>query len=146
VSAKVDYALRAMVHLAAENGDQPVRAEEIAQAQGIPQRFLLGILAELKHARLVQSHRGKEGGYNLSRPASEISLAEIMRVVDGPLVNVRDSRIGELRYAPGSEPLEEVWMAVRASVRSVLEAVTVADLVSGSLPDAVRSLASDYRG
>jgi Rrf2 family protein len=145
ISAKVDYALRAMVQLAAERGGEPVKAEHIARQQGIPPRFLLGILAELKHARLLTSQRGMEGGYVLSRPPSEITLAEIMRVVDGPLVNLRDSRIGQLGYGGPSEAFEDVWMAVRASVRSVLESVTLTDVAMGSLPGAVRALASGYR-
>ena len=145
ISAKVDYALRAMAQLASEPGGQPVKAEHIARNQGIPLRFLLGILAELKHARLLTSHRGMEGGYSLSRPPSEISLAEIMRVVDGPLVNLRDSRIGQLGYGGPSEALEEVWMAVRASVRSVLEDVSLTDVAGGSLPVSVRALAEAYR-
>jgi Rrf2 family protein len=145
VSAKVDYALRAMAQLAAEADDQPVKADRIAQTQAIPLRFLLGILGELKNARLLRSHRGSEGGYELTRPATEITLAEIMRVVDGPLVNLRDSRLGELGYGGASMALEEVWMAVRASVRSVLEEVTVADLIGGRLPASVADLAMKYR-
>jgi Rrf2 family protein len=145
VSAKVDYALRAMVQLAAEPGGEPVKAERLARHQDIPLRFLLGILAELRRARLLTSHRGTDGGYALSRPASQITLAEVMRVVDGPLVNVRDSRIAHLGYDGPSEPLEEVWMAVRASLRSVLEKVTIADVAHGSLPIPVRALADAYR-
>jgi Rrf2 family protein len=144
VSAKVDYALRAIAQLAAEGGDKPVKADHIAKAQDIPVSFLLGILRELKQARLLKSHRGTDGGYGLARPAAEITLAEVMRVIDGPLVNLRDSNLRDLEYGGPSVALEEVWMAVRASVRSVLESVTVADLVNGSLPAPVRGLADAY--
>ncbi len=145
VSAKVDYALRAMVQLAAEPGGKPLKAERLATQQDIPLRFLLGILAELRRARLVTGHRGTEGGYVLSRPPAQISLAEVMRVVDGPLVNLRDTRVAQLGYGGASEPLEDVWMAVRASLRSVLEEVSLADVADGSLPDEVRHLAAAYR-
>jgi len=144
VSAKVDYALRAVAQLAAEGNDQPTTAESIARSQGIPPSFLLGILRELTRAHLLHSHRGAEGGYSLARPASEITLAEVMRIIDGPLVNLRDSHLRELGYLGPTEALEEVWMAVRSSVRSVLETVTLADLVNGSLPAPVRRLAKTY--
>jgi Rrf2 family protein len=144
VSAKVDYALRAVAQLAAEGGEEPIKADRIARAQDIPLSFLLGILRELTRGRLLKSHRGTDGGYALARPADEITLAEVMRIIDGPLVNLRDSHLRELAYGGASEPLEQVWMAVRSSVRSVLEKVTVADLVSGSLPKSVRSLADKY--
>ena len=144
VSAKVDYALRAVAQLASEMGEEPVKADHIARAQEIPLSFLLGILRELTRARLLKSHRGTEGGYELARPPEQITLAEVMRVIDGPLVNLRDSPLRELGYGGPTEALEEVWMAVRSSVRSVLERVTVADLVSGTLPDSVRELADLY--
>lgn len=144
VSAKVDYALRAVAQVAAAGTDELVKAEYIAQAQSIPLSFLLGILRELTRGRLLRSHRGADGGYQLARDPREITLAEVMRVVDGPLVNLRDSSINDLGYGGPSEALEEVWMAVRSSVRAVLEGVTVADLVSGKLPASVRSLASTY--
>jgi Rrf2 family protein len=144
VSAKVDYALRAVAQVAAEGDAGPVKAEHIAQAQDIPLRFLLGILRELAQAQLLRSHRGTEGGYQLARPAREITLAEVMRVIDGPLVNLRDSHLLELEYGGAAGALADVWMAVRASVRSVLDKVTVADLVSGTLPSHVRTLARTY--
>jgi Rrf2 family protein len=143
VSAKVDYALRAVAQIAAE-GDGLVKAEHIAHAQDIPLSFLLGILRELTRGHLLRSHRGTDGGYQLARPAAEITLAEVMRVIDGPLVNLRDSPLRELGYGGPTGALEEVWMAVRSSVRSVLERVTVADLVQGSLPRPVRDLAATY--
>jgi Rrf2 family protein len=145
VSAKVDYALRAIAQLAADGGVRPVKAEHIAKAQDIPPSFLHGILRELKQARLVKSYRGTEGGFGLARPPELITLAEIMRVIDGPLVNLRDSQLRDLEYLGPTLALEDVWMAVRASVRSVLENVTVADLISGSLPPFVRGLADEYR-
>jgi Rrf2 family protein len=144
VSAKVDYALRAVAQLAAEGGSDPVTADRLAHAQDIPLSFLLGILRELTRGRLLRSHRGTDGGYVLARPADEITLADVMRIIDGPLVNLRDSGIRDLDYGGPSEALEDVWMAVRSSVRSVLEAVTVADLVSNSLPASVRTLAATY--
>jgi Rrf2 family protein len=145
ITAKADYALRAMAQLAAEPGDMPVNAERISEAQDIPLRFLLGILSELKHARLVRSSRGATGGYSLSRPADEITLAEILRVVEGPLVNLHDSRVGDLGYKGAARSLTDVWRAVRTNVRFVLEGVTVADVVAGSLPPEVKALASSYR-
>jgi Rrf2 family protein len=144
VSAKVDYALRAVAELAAVGGDRPLKADQIARGQDIPLAFLLGILRELTRGRLLRSHRGTDGGYELARPADQITLAEVMRIIDGPLVNLRDSSLRELDYGGPSEALEDVWMAVRSSVRSVLERVTVADLVSGSLPAPVRELAQTY--
>jgi Rrf2 family protein len=145
ISAKADYALRAMAQLGSEPTDTPVNAEHIAEAQEIPLRFLLGILSELKHARLVRSSRGAAGGYSLSRAAGEITLAEILRVVEGPLVNLHDARVGELGHQGPAAPLSDVWRAVRTNVRSVLEGVTVADVVSGSLPPEIKALASTYR-
>ena len=145
ITAKADYALRAMVQLAAEPADAPVNAERIAEAQEIPLRFLLGILSELKHARLVRSSRGATGGYSLSRPPDEITLAEILRVVEGPLVNLHDSRVGDLGHKGAARPLTDVWRAVRTNVRFVLEGVTVADVVAGTLPPEIEALASSYR-
>ncbi|MDQ6847048.1 MAG: Rrf2 family transcriptional regulator [Candidatus Dormibacteraeota bacterium] len=144
LSAKVDYALRAAAQLAADGGKHPLKAEAIARAQDIPTSFLLGILRELTRGHVLKSHRGADGGYSLARPAGEITLAEIMRVIDGPLINLRDSHIRELGYGGPSEALEDVWMAVRSSVRAVLETVTLADLANGSLPASVRSLAQAY--
>lgn len=144
ISAKADYALRAMAQLASEPQNVPVKAEHIAEAQDIPLRFLLGILSELKHARLVRSTRGASGGYSLSRPADDITLAEILRVVEGPLVNLHDTRVGELGHRGAAKALTDVWRAVRANVRSVLEGVTVADVVANRLPREVRGLAITY--
>jgi Rrf2 family protein len=145
VSAKTDYALQAMVQLAASATDEPVTAEEIATAQHIPLKFLLGILNELKRAHLVRSQRGAEGGYALRRPAGDISLADVIRAIDGPLANVHDASLSELSYPGAAGPLREVWMAVRASLRSVLETVSLEDLARGKLPRHVRGLAERYQ-
>ena len=145
ISAKVDYAVRAMAQLAEAPEGQPVKAEDIARAQDIPLKFLLGILNDLKRAYLVRSQRGAEGGYALMRPAEEITLADVIRVIDGPLANVHDQSLSELSYAGPAKRLREVWMAVRASLRVVLETTTLADLAAGDLPDEVRELASTYQ-
>jgi Rrf2 family protein len=142
VSAKADYAIRAMVELAAA-GDGPVKGERIAQAQAIPIKFLENILVDLRRAGLVASQRGSEGGYWLARPAAEISLAQVIRAVDGPLASVRGQRAEQLEYAGLAGPLRDVWIAVRASLRGVLEAVTLADVAAGELPASVAALAGD---
>jgi Rrf2 family protein len=142
VSAKSDYAIRAMIELAAA-GDGPVKGDWISQAQQIPIRFLENILVDLRQAGLVCSQRGAEGGYWLARPAAEINLAQVIRAVDGPLASVRGRRSEELQYAGTAEPLREVWIAVRASLRRVLESVTLADVAAGRLPAVVEALTSD---
>jgi Rrf2 family protein len=143
ISSKADYAVRATAELAASGGEGPVTAERVARAQDIPLGFLLKILSELRHARIVRSRRGAEGGYELARPADQISLADVIRAVEGPLANVHEARPEELTYRGPAESLREVWIAVRANLRAVLETITVADLAAGSLPKAVRKLASD---
>jgi Rrf2 family protein len=143
ISARADYAVRAAAELAAAAGQGPIKGDQIARAQGIPLKFLLNILTELRHARIVQSHRGAEGGYELARPASEITLAEVIRAVEGPLANVHDARPEELTYTGAAASLREVWIAVRANLRAVLETISVADLANGTLPPAVEQLASD---
>jgi Rrf2 family protein len=142
ISAKVDYALRAVVELAAAAGN-PVKGERVAQAQEIPLKFLENILLELRHAGLVRSQRGAEGGYWLARSPDEITLAEVIRAVEGPLANVRGVRPDELEYAGSAEPLREVWIAVRARLRSVLERVTVADVARSELPTEIAALTED---
>ena len=142
VSAKVDYALRAAAELARADAG-PVKGDRIAQAQSIPLKFLENILLELRHDGLVASQRGAEGGYWLARPADQITLAEIIRAVEGPLANVRGVRPEALEFEGAAYQLKEVWVAVRASLRSVLEEVTLADLASGQLPDAVKRLTAD---
>ena len=143
VSAKADYAVRAAVELAAAEGTGPVKGERISQAQAIPLRFLENILLELRHAGLVQSHRGAEGGYWLARPGSEITLAEVLRVVEGPLANVRGVPPDAVEYVGSSEPLREVWVGVRAGLRSVLESVTLADVAAGRLPPVIAELTAE---
>jgi Rrf2 family protein len=142
VSAKVDYAVRAGAELAAA-GEGPVKGERIAQAQEIPLKFLENILLELKHAGLVQSQRGAEGGYWLAHPPEEISLADIIRAVEGPIANVRGLRPEQVEYSGAAEPLRDAWIAVRANLRAVLENVTLADLAAGRLPDEVARIAAD---
>jgi Rrf2 family protein len=142
VSAKADYALRAAIELAAA-GDGPVKGERIAQAQEIPLKFLENILLELRHAGIVRSQRGVEGGYWLARPAEEVSLAEVIRAVEGPIANVRGVGPQDVAYPGPAGRLREVWIAVRASLRSVLEETTIADLARGELPPAVEALARD---
>jgi Rrf2 family protein len=143
VSAKADYALRAVAELAAAEGEGPVKGEAISRAQGIPLKFLENILLELRHVGLVQSQRGAEGGYWLARAPEEITLAEVIRSVEGPIANVRGEGPQDVEYKGSAAPLKEVWIAVRANLRSVLEAVTVADVARGELPAAVEELARD---
>jgi Rrf2 family protein len=140
VSAKADYAVRAAAELAAAGPGRPVKGERIAEAQAIPLKFLENILAELKHDGIVRSQRGAEGGYWLARPADQVTLAEIIRAVDGPLANVRGLRPEAVAYSGSARHLAQVWVAVRASLRNVLERVTLADLVAGELPLAVHDL------
>ena len=143
VSAKVDYALRASAELAAAPSGVPQKGDRIARAQKIPLKFLENILGDLRQAGLVRSQLGVEGGYWLARPAEEITLADVIRAVEGPLANVRGARPESIEYAGSAEPLRDVWVAVRASLRSVLEEVTLADVARNELPDAVRELVAD---
>ena len=142
VSAKADYGIRALIELAGfeEESGAPVRRDQLGAAQDIPVAFLENILLELKRAGLVRSVRGQQGGFHLARPAAEISLAEIVRALDGPLASVRGSRPEDLGYAGRAQPLRDVWIAVRVNLRAVLENTTIADLLAGDLPDAVRQL------
>jgi Rrf2 family protein len=141
ISAKADYAMRAMLELAAAD-DPPLKRDEIAQAQKIPVKFLETILGELKHAGVVSSQRGAEGGYWLARPAEEITVADVMRVVEGPLASIRESRPEDLDYGGAAEQLKDVWVALRANMREVLEGVTLADVVGQDLPKAVEKIAA----
>lgn len=142
VSAKSDYAIRASVALAA-SGEGPVKGERIAREQSIPLTFLENIMVDLRNAGLVESRRGSDGGYWLSRPADAISLAEVIRAVDGPLANVRGLRPEQVAYEGAAAPLARVWLAVRASLRAVLESVTLADVAADALPAEVRALLDD---
>ena len=135
ISAKTDYAIRAVVEMAAASPDgHLVKAESVADAQHIPVRFLLGILNELRHAGLVESRRGVEGGYRLAKPAYAVTIADIIRAIDGPLANVAGTRPDALELSGSAAPLQDVWVSLRANIRAVLERVTVADVVSGDLP------------
>jgi Rrf2 family protein len=140
VSAKADYAVRAAVELAAAPEGEPVKGDAIASAQDIPLRFLENILAEMRQQGLVHSRRGQEGGYWLARPADDVTIAEVIRSVEGPLASVRGERPDELAFRGAAEPLKGVWVALRANIRSVLETVTLADVVAGALPEPVREL------
>ena len=144
VSAKTDYALRAAVELAAAHGDgTPVKGERLATSQAIPLRFLENILLQLRHAGIVESRRGADGGYRLARTPEEITLADVIRAIDGPLAGVSGQRPETLDFRGTSEPLRDVWIAVRASLRGVLEGVTLADVASGGLPEHVRALTDE---
>jgi len=142
ISAKTDYAIRAVVEMASAGADEDrlVKAEAVADAQDIPLRFLLGILNELRHAGIVESRRGAEGGYRLAKPAYAIAIADIIRAIDGPLANVGGMRPDRLKLTGSAEPLRDVWISLRSSIRSVLEHVTVADVVAGKLPEEVTEL------
>jgi len=142
ISAKADYALRAASELAAAGGG-PVKGDRLATAQGIPPKFLENILSDLRQSGLIRSQRGSEGGYWLAKPAEEISVADIMRAVDGPLASVRGQRPEEVDYTGPAEQLQRVWIAVRHNLRAVVEHVTVADLAAGRLPEAVTRLSDD---
>jgi Rrf2 family protein len=151
LSARVDYALRAVTELASVTGGagagrgRPVTAEQIARAQEIPPKFLESILLQLRRGGIVHAQRGPEGGYWLARPGGEISLAEVIRVIDGPLAHVRGQRPEDLGYHGAARALQEVWIALRASERQILELVTVADVAAGTLPERVTELAADPR-
>ncbi len=140
ISAKADYAMRALLTLAADDAGKPVTAEQIARRQGIPLKFLETILVELRKDGLVASQRGAEGGYRLAKAADKTSVAAVIRAVDGPLAEVRGIRPEDAEYQGAAEHLREVWVAVRASLRNVLEAVTLADVVTGRLPRSVGKL------
>jgi len=141
IPAKVDYGLRALLALSAAG--VPQTAEELAADQGLPPRFLGAIMADLRRAGLVASQRGAEGGYRLGRPPEEITLAEVIRALDGPLAEVRGYRPEATVYQGAAEHLQEVWVAVRASLRAVLEQVTLADVVAGHLPRSVARMTAD---
>ena len=142
ISAKEDYAVRAMLELAIAEGG-PLKREQIAEAQSIPTAFLQNILVELRHAELVEAQRGREGGFRLARPAAEITVADIVRAVSGPLATVRGVRPPAIEYAPVAEPLREVWVALRANVRAILEQVSLADLAANKLPAGVKKVTAD---
>jgi Rrf2 family protein len=143
ISAKADYAVRAAIELAVADRASPLKGDRIATAQDIPMKFLENILSELRRSGLVGSRRGADGGYWLARSPEEITIAEIIRAVEGPLANVQGVRPEELEFEGSAVPLQRMWVCVRASLRSVLEHVTVADLVAGALPPKIDRLADD---
>lgn len=140
VTAKADYAVRAVVELAGSSQQSPRKVDEVAKAQSIPVSFLENILTQLRSAGVVRSQRGPEGGYWLAKPAADTSLATVIRAVEGPLVGVRGQPPEEIEYAGSAESLQQVWVAVRANLRAVLEHVSVADVASGELPKQVTAL------
>jgi Rrf2 family protein len=144
MSAKAEYAVRAMTHLASLSPGVLVKTDDLAKAQGIPAQFLVDILSDLRADRLVRSHRGREGGYTLARPADQISIADVLRCIDGPLASVRDIGLGDLPYSGPTVALTDVWRALRASMRSVLEETTLADVAAGARPPHVSRMAGDY--
>ncbi len=137
VSAKADYAVRAAVELATAGEGKLVKGEQVAEAQAIPIKFLENILVDLRQAGIVNSRRGPEGGYWLARPAVDVTVADVMRAAEGPLASVRGEKPEDLDYAGRAEPLRDVWVALRAGLRDVLEHVTLADIAEGKLPKAV---------
>ncbi|MEU9401756.1 Rrf2 family transcriptional regulator [Streptomyces sp. NPDC048242] len=143
ISARADYAVRALLELAVRQDEGPVKAEEIAGVQDIPHKFLEGILGDLRRTGIVDSRRGGGGGYRLARDAAALTVADVVRAVDGPIVSVRGERPTELAYTGTARPLLPLWIALRAGVRQVLEGVTLADLAADALPEPVRTLAAE---
>lgn len=142
ISARADYAVRAALQLAASRDDEPLKAEAISEAQDIPHKFLEGILNDMRRGGLVVSRRGGNGGYRLARPAEAISIADVIRVVEGPLVSVRGVRPPDLTYTGPAESLLPLWVALRSNVRQILEGVSLADVATAQLPAEVTELAS----
>ena len=143
ISAKADYAVRALAELAASGSDRPIKGETLANRQHIPLNFLENILRDLRRAGIVESRRGQAGGYVLARAADAITVADVIRAVEGPLANVRGMSPETLDYSGSAEKLRDVWVALRAGVRSVLEGVTIADVARGELPEHVEELTRD---
>jgi Rrf2 family protein len=144
ISAKADYAVRAAAELAgATDAGRPVKGERLAEAQGIPLNFLENILGDLRQAGIVRSQRGPDGGYWLARDPTEISVADVMRAVEGPLAAVRGEAPEALTYAGAAEPLQRVWIALRTNIRGVLEEVTLASIARDELPAAIDALAKE---
>jgi Rrf2 family protein len=142
ISAKEDYALRAALELALAGGG-PLKREQIAQAQDIPTAFLQNILMELRHAELVEAQRGRDGGFRLARPAGEITVADVVRAVSGPLATIRGVRPQAVEYEATAAALRDVWVALRANIRAILEHVTLADLAAGKLPAGIKRIVAD---
>lgn len=144
ISARSDYGIRALAELTAVGGG-PRTVTELAAAQDIPPRFLQNILLQLRRRGLVQSQRGTEGGYRLARDADSITLADVMRALEGPLAGIRGARPESVVYEGGATAVLDVWLAVRVSMRSVLEEITLQDLVEGKFPDHVAAAAAEAR-
>jgi Rrf2 family protein len=142
ISARADYAVRAAIELAAA-GEGPTKGDAIARSQDIPLKFLENILGDLRHSGIVRSQRGADGGYWLARPTDQITVADVIRAVEGPLASVRGGPPEDVAYAGAAEPLARVWIAVRASLRGVVERVTLADVAADRLPARVAKLADD---
>ncbi|MET9254009.1 RrF2 family transcriptional regulator [Streptomyces sp. NPDC048182] len=140
ISARADYAVRAALQLAASREDEPLKTEAIADAQEIPHKFLEGILNDMRRGGLVVSRRGGNGGYRLAKPAESISIADVIRVVDGPLVSVRGVRPPDLSYSGPAASLLPLWIALRSNVREILEGVSLADVAAAELPASVEAL------
>src|SRR5437868_9360379 len=140
VTAKADYAVRAVIELAGSGQQAPRKVDDVAKAQAIPVSFLENILTQLRSSGIVRSQRGPEGGYWLAPPADQLNLANVIRAVEGPLVGVRGQRPEEIEYAGSAEALQQVWIALRANLRAVLENVTVAEVAGGKLPSDVVAL------
>lgn len=141
LSARVDYALRATAELAA--AASPRTVDQLAAAQTIPAKYLESILGELRRGGVLRSQRGADGGYRLARPAAEISIADVIRVLDGELANVRGNRPEALEYAGAAVPLQQVWIALRAGERAILEKVTLAHIAAGEMPESVAALIAE---
>lgn len=143
ISARVEYAMKALMELTAAYDEDPafmVKSEAIAREQEIPSKFLENILRGLRHAGIVASQRGADGGFRLARPPAEVSVADVIRALDGPLAAVRGGPPEEVHYSGNAEHLREVWVATRAAVRDVLEHVTLEDIATGDLPGPVNDL------
>jgi Rrf2 family protein len=143
ISAQADYALCALLTLAAADSNAPIKADDLAKSQGLPVPFLENILGRLRRAGFISSLRGYEGGYRLARPAKCITVADVIRALDGPIAEVRGQRPEDLVYEAPAEHLQDVWVATRACLRSVLERVTLANIVDGKLPASIRKLTAD---
>jgi Rrf2 family protein len=143
ISAKADYAVRAALELAAAPDGEPVKGERLADSQEIPLQFLEHILLELKHAGLVRARRGARGGYWLARSPDEVTVADVIRAVEGPLANIHESAPEDLHYDGPAKRLRDVWVAVRANLRGVLENITLADVCSGQLPWRIEATLND---
>lgn len=143
VSAKADYALRALIEIAGRDASRPVSAEELGRTQDIPHGFLQAILADLRRAGIVVSQRGQSGGWRMARPTEDVSVADVIRAVDGPLVSVYGLRPEAVDYSGSAKILQLVWIAARSSLREVFESVSIADLSGAELPDSVRERTLD---